>query len=185
MSRLSVFNHVSLDGYFTDANGDMSWSHAQDPEWMAFVQENAKGDGRLVFGRVTYDLMVSYWPTPMAMKNSPAVAERMNQMPKVVFSRTMDKASWSNTKLVKGDIAAEVRKLKSEAGPDMTILGSGSLVAQLAPEGLIDDYQIVVSPIAIGKGKTLFEGVEKKLRMKLVRSRAFGNGNVVLSYEPA
>jgi dihydrofolate reductase len=108
----------------------------------------------------------------------------MNNMPKVVFSRTLEKASWKNTKLVKGDIAAEVRKMKGEPGPDMAILGSGSIVSQLAQAGLIDEFQVVVNPIVLGKGRTLFEGVEEKIALKLIRSRAFGNGNVVLYYEP-
>jgi dihydrofolate reductase len=85
---------------------------------------------------------------------------------------------------VKGDLTTEVRKLKREPGPNMTIMGSGSIVAQLADAGLIDEYQIVVSPLVLGNGRTLFEGVKKKLPMKLTKSRAFGNGNVVLCYEP-
>src|SRR5437867_2351086 len=98
MRKLVVFNHVTLDGYFVDRNGDMSWAKAgtHDAEWNAFVAENAKGEGPLLFGRVTYELMTRYWPTPLAMKNDPAVAERMTKLPKVVFSRTLDKASWNN-----------------------------------------------------------------------------------------
>ena len=106
-------------------------------------------------------------------------------MPKVVFSRTLDAASWQNTRLVKDDIAAEVRRMKSASGGDIAILGSGSIVAQLASAGLIDEYQIVVNPIVLGSGRTLFEGVGKKLNLKLTSSRAFSNGNVVLGYEPA
>ena len=187
MQRLSVFNHVSLDGYFVDSSGAMSWAHAgmRDPEWNAFVAENATGDGTLVFGRVTYDLMVSYWPTPMAKQNDAHIADRMNSLSKIVFSRTMDKASWNNTKLVKGDLAAEVRKLKQESGSGMVILGSGSIVSQLAQAGLIDSYQLVVNPIILGKGRTMFDGVKDKLNLSLTKTRAFGNGNVFVCYEPA
>ena len=110
MRKLIVFNSVSIDGYFTDANGDMSWAHQQkaDSEWDAFVAENAGSGGMLLFGRITYELMKSYWPTPMAQKNDAALAERMNGMPKVVFSRTLDQASWSNTVLIRDGLAAEV-----------------------------------------------------------------------------
>jgi dihydrofolate reductase len=184
MRKLLVFNHVTLDGYFVDRNGDMSWAHKDDPEWNAFVAENASGGGQLIFGRVTYDLMAGFWPTPFAIENLPAVAAGMNNMPKVVFSRTMDQAAWNNTRLVKGDLAAEIRKLKQEPGDGMVILGSGSIVAQLAPEGLIDEYQIVVNPVVLGAGKTMFDGVKEKLNLKLTRTRAFGNGNVLLCYEP-
>jgi dihydrofolate reductase len=186
MRKLIVFNHISLDGYFVDGNGDMSWAKAdhQDAEWDAFVAGNASGGGVLVFGRITYEMMASFWPTPFAIENMPAVAEGMNRMPKVVFSRTMDKASWNNTTLVKGDPAAEIRKMKQSVGEDMVILGSGNVVSQLAEEGLIDEYHLVVNPIVLGKGRTMFDGVKEKLRMKLTKTRAFGNGNVLLCYEP-
>ncbi len=186
MRKLIVFNHVSLDGYFVDMNGDMSWAKAdhQDAEWDAFVAGNASGGGVLVFGRVTYEMMASFWPTPFAIESMPVVAEGMNNMPKIVFSQTLKQASWNNTKLVKGDLAAEMRKMKKESGKDLVILGSGSIVAQLAPEGLIDEYQIVVNPIVLGKGRTMFDGVKEKLALKLTKTRAFGNGNVLLSYEP-
>ena len=186
MRKLLVFNHVSLDGYFVDKNGDMSWAKAdhQDAEWNAFVAENASGEGVLLFGRITYELMAGFWPTPFAIENMPVVAEGMNSMPKVVFSRTLDQASWNNTTLVKGDLAAEIRKMKQEPGEGMAILGSGSIVSQLAQEGLIDEYQIVVNPVVLGAGRTMFDGVKEKLSLKLTKTRAFGNGNVLLCYEP-
>lgn len=186
MRKLVAFNQITLDGYFSGANGDFSWAHKDkdDAEWNDFVAENASGGGVLLFGRVTYELMASYWPTPMASQNDPVVAERMNSLTKIVFSRTLEKASWSNTRLIQGDLAAEVRKLKAEPGPGMAILGSGSIVSQLAQAGLIDELQIVVNPLALGRGKTLFEGVEQKLPFRLVKSRTFGNGNVLLCYAP-
>jgi dihydrofolate reductase len=109
--KLIAFNHVTLDGYFVGVNGDFSWAHSgnDDAEYSAFVAENASGGGQLLFGRVTYELMASYWPTPIADQHNPVVAAGMNRMPKVVFSRTLDQASWSNTRLVKGDIASEIR----------------------------------------------------------------------------
>jgi dihydrofolate reductase len=162
----------------------MRWAHKQDPEWNKFVQENSSGNGELVFGRITYELMASYWPTPMAMKNDAALAERMNKLRKVVFSRTLDKASWSNTKLVKGDMAAEMRKMKNEPGEGMVILGSGTIVSQLAEAGLIDEFQVIVNSIVLGKGRTMFEGIKDKLNLKLIKTRAFGNGNVLMSYQP-
>ena len=185
MPRLVVFNSVSLDGYFTDKNNDMSWAHKNDPEFNAFSSENAKGGGTLLFGRVTYEMMASFWPTPSAKEQMPAVAEGMNNLSKVVFSRTLDQATWKNTKLVKGDPATEVRKMKKTFGADMVILGSGTIVSQLAQEGLIDEYQLIVNPIVLGSGRTLFEGVKKRLNLKRTKTRNFGNGNALLCYEPA
>ena len=186
MRKLAAFIQVSLDGYFADVDGDIGWAHKDpdDAEWNEFVASNAKGGGQLLFGRITYELMASYWPTPMAAANSPVVAERMNSLPKVVFSRTLEEASWRNTQLVKGDLVSEVRELKEGAGEDMAILGSGSIISQLAQAGLIDEFQIVVNPVALGKGRTLFDGI-RSLPLKLTKTRAFGNGNVLLCYEPA
>ena len=185
MPKLSVFNSVSLDGFISDPNGDMSWAHKSDPEWNAFVAGNAQGGGRLLFGRVTYDMMVAWWPTPAAMASMPNVAERMNNLPKVVFSRTLPHASWSNTRLVSSGLIDEVKKLKQDGGPDMVILGSASIVSQLAQEGLIDAYQLVVNPVLLGKGKSMFAGLRQPLPLKRTEEKAFGNGNVVLSYVPA
>lgn len=186
MPRLTVFNQVSLDGYFTDSYGDMSFAHnaRPDAEWDAYVQGNAGGGGALLFGRVTYELMAGFWPTARAAESMPALAAHMNRLPKVVFSRTLDSVSWNNTTLVKGELATEVRKLKDRPGPDMVILGSGSLVSQLAADGLIDEYHVVVNPVAIGGGRALFEGLKSKLPLRLTGTRAFGNGIILLTYEP-
>ncbi|HEY4132707.1 MAG TPA: dihydrofolate reductase family protein [Gemmatimonadaceae bacterium] len=185
MARLLTFMSVSLDGCFADAQGGVGFAHAgsDDPEWQAFVAGNASGGGRLLFGRVTYDMMKSYWPTPMAAQNDPVVAERMNAYEKYVISRTLTEATWRNTTLLKGDLVAEVTKLKQ--GGDVAILGSGSLVAQLGEAGLIDDFQIVTCPSVLGDGKRLFAGVKKPFDLKLTSTRSFKNGKVVLNYERA
>ena len=185
MRKLAVFNHVTLDGYFVDIHGGMSWAHnnTKDAEYQEFVAGNASGGGELLFGRITYELMAGYWPTPRAHQNDPVVAEGMNNLRKVVFSRTLDHVTWNNTRLVRGDMAEEVRKMKNESGEGMVILGSGSLVSQLAQEGLIDEYQMVVNPIVLGKGRTMFEELKEKLALRLTRTRAFGNGNTFLCYE--
>jgi dihydrofolate reductase len=163
----------------------MSWAHKNaDEEWNKFTSENASGGGVLLFGRKTYDLMASFWPTKQAYDMMPEVAEGMNNLPKVVFSRTIDKAEWNNTKLVKDNIAEEVSRMKSESGDDMIIMGSGTIVSQLTQERLIDEYQITVHPLVLGSGRTLFEGIKQQLPLKRVNSRTFGNGNVLLTYVP-
>ncbi len=187
MRKLSVFNTVSLDGYFTDANGDMSWAHqgGADPEFADFTSGNSSGDSVLVFGRVTYDLMAAFWPTPGAAQAMPAVAQGMNRMEKIVFSRSRDRLDWANCQLVREHPAIAMAAIKRQAGPDLTILGSGSIIARLADAGLIDSYQIVVAPIVLGGGRSMFAGIGRRLDLKLASSRAFGNGKVVLSYETA
>lgn len=184
MRKLIAFESVSLDGYFTDANGDMSWAHKDDPEWNAFASSNASGDGALLFGRVTYEMMASFWPTAAAMKTFPVVAEGMNRMQKIVFSRTLHEATWDNTTLVHGDLVAEVRRIKGSPGPDIAILGSGSIVSQLTEARLVDEYQLVSCPVILGSGRTLFESVRERITVEHVSTRAFGNGNVVSYYKP-
>ena len=187
MAKLAVFNSVSTDGYFTGPNDDISWTKegADDPEWGEWVSGNAGSGGVLVFGRKTYDMMKSFWPTPQAMQMMPEVAKGMNDATKIVFSRTLDRADWSNTKLVKGDLVEEIKRLKKEPGADMVILGSGSIVSQAAQNGLVDQYTMVVVPVVLGRGRTMFEGMRDKLALKLKESRAFRNGRTVQIYTPA
>jgi len=183
MRKLTVFNNVSLDGYFTDARSDMSWAHQNDPEWNSFTAENASGGGVLLFGRITYQMMASFWPSKQAFEMMPTVAEQMNNLPKVVFSRTMDSASWTNTRLVNDHMVEAVRKMKNESGPGLVIMGSGTIVSQLTQQNLIDEYQIVVHPLVLGSGRTMFEGVNDKLALRRTKMRTFENGNVFICYE--
>jgi len=186
LRTLGVFLHLSLDGYYCDARGDMSFAHKSpdDAEWQEFVAGNASGGGMLLFGRTTYEMMASWWPGPMAAQAMPEVAASMNAMPKVVFSRTMGSADWINTTLVKDDVVEAVRRMKREPGPDMVILGSGSIVGQLAGAGLIDSLQVVVNPVALGAGKSVFAGLTQPLELVLTNTRVFRNGSVVLWYAP-
>lgn len=186
MRKLTVFNSISLDGYFTDQSGDMSWAHKQDPEWQEFSARNSTGSGEVtfLFGRVTYELMASFWPTPQARETMPAVAAAMNARAKLVFSRTLKQASWNNTSILSGDPATQVRKLKQEQATDLLIFGSGSIVAPLAEAGLIDEYRLVINPLVLGEGRTLFEGVKRKILLKRTSARNFENGNMVVSYAP-
>jgi dihydrofolate reductase len=180
---LRVFNSVTLDGYFTDVNGEIGWAHARDDEeWRDFTSENASGGGELVFGRITYEMMASYWPTPAAHEALPVVAGQMNRLPKTVFSRTLDAVSWDNTELVHDDPVATLRRKKDEPGRDLLVMGSGTLVGPLTDAGLIDEYQLVVHPVVLGAGRTLFEGLTEPVEFRLEDSRRFGNGNVVLWY---
>jgi len=178
--------HVSLDGYFCDPRGDMSFAHKppDDVEWQEFVVENAASSGVLVFGRTTYDMMAAWWPTLAAARAMPEVAAQMNAVSKIVFSRTLTSADWNNTTLIKNDLVGTISRMKAEPGPDMAILGSGSIVTQLAAPGLIDTIQIVVNPVALGAGKSFLAGLRQPLNLTFTHARTFGNGSVVLSYAP-
>jgi dihydrofolate reductase len=185
MRKLNVFQNLSLDGYFVDSNGSMDWAkEGNDEEFMTFAQQNAQSGGLLLFGRTTYEMMASFWPTKQAQAAMPVLAARMNAIPKIVFSRTLQKPAWNNTTLLKGRLLEEIRSLKAGEGPGMTILGSGSIVAQLAAANLIDEYQVVINPVALGTGRSMFEGIGAPLRLKLLAPKVFRNGKVFLSYQP-
>jgi dihydrofolate reductase len=183
MRKLKVFNLVTLDGYFAGEDGDISW-HRVDEEFQELANVAANSGNTLLFGRVTYLLMASYWPSPEALRDDPLIAAGMNRAEKLVFSRSLDRVEWHNARLVKGELLDEVRRLKAGSGPDLTLLGSGTIIAQLAAAGLIDEYQLLLNPVALGRGRTLFEGIAKKLEFKLTGTRRFGNGNLLLTYEP-
>ncbi len=129
-------------------------------------------------------MMASFWPTPAAQERMKTVADGMNSAKKVVFSRTLGEATWNNTRLLKGDLVSEMRALKKEDGGGMCILGSGEIVAQLADAGLIDEFLIVVTPVVLGKGRSQFELVTKRLNFNVNTARTFANGNVLLNYSP-
>jgi dihydrofolate reductase len=183
MRKLSAFVFVTLNGFYKGPDQDISWNtHAEEEK--DFSVDALKSENTLLFGRVTYELMTRYWPTPMAMENDPIMAAGMNKAEKIVFSRTLKKADWNNTRLVIGDMEQEVRKLKQQPGKNLTVLGSGSIVTQLADQSLIDEYQIMLNPIALGNGTPLFLGLKQKLNLKLVNSKVFNNGIVLLTYHP-
>ncbi len=183
MRKLFVFNLVTLDGYFEGPSRDISW-HNVDAEFNEYAVEMLDSVDTLLFGRVTYDLMASFWPTPDAVKNDPLVAGRMNSLPKIVFSRTLDKVEWNNTRLVKNNIEEEIRKMKAQPGKDMALLGSGVMMSEFAQAGLIDEYRIMVNPVVLGNGNPLFKGIKDRLNLKLVNTKIFKSGNVLLYYQP-
>jgi dihydrofolate reductase len=183
MRKVTVFNFVTLNGYFEGPKGDISW-HRHGTEENEYAVKALKSGSTLLFGRVTYELMASYWSTPMAIKNDPVVAEGMNKAEKIVFSKKLKKAEWNNTRLVKGDLVKEIKRMKQQPGKNMAILGSGSIATRLAEHGLIDEYQIMVDPVVIGGGTPLFKGIKKKLDLKLTTTKTFKSGVVLLCYKP-
>ncbi|HVW58670.1 MAG TPA: dihydrofolate reductase family protein [Puia sp.] len=183
MRKLVIFNFTTLNGYFEGPGRDISWPR-QGEEESRFAAESVGQGGVLLFGRVTFEHMAAYWPTPLAQQQSPAVAEGMNKAEKIVFSRTLKKTDWENTRIIHEDLATAVRGLKQTPGKDMCVLGSGTIITQLADAGLIDEYQFMVNPVALGNGTPTFKGLQHKLDLQLVSSRIFKSGVILLSYKP-
>lgn len=179
MRNLILFNLQSLDGFFEGPGHDTSW-HNVDDEFNEYVWENIKGVDTILFGRVTYELMASFWPSAEALRDDPVTADLMNTWPKAVFSHTLKKADWSNTRLFTCEAVDEVRRLKEIPGKDLIVFGSANLAASLTRAGLIDEYRLMVNPVILGKGTPLFQGFDKPVTVNLVQSREFRNGNVLL-----
>jgi len=190
MRKISVFNHLTIDGFFAGPHGEMDWFMAikKDDEYEAYTHEqSARSGNTLIFGHTTYEMMKSYWPTPDAIKNDPGMARVVNNSPKIVFSKTLqnveDKPNWKNIRLFHEIRPEEIMKLKDQEGEDFTILGSGSIVQQFSNLCLIDEYHFVVVPVVLGVGKSLFKDV-KKMNLNLLEAKKFMNGIVLLKYTP-
>ena len=184
MRKVYLFDFITLDGFFEGPNSDISW-HIADDEFHEFAIDQLNHTDLLLFGRVTYEMMVSYWTTEIVIKSDPLVANKMNSLPKIVFSRTLGKVDWSNTQLIKENVVGEVAKLKRQSGKDIAILGSSNLSVTFVQHGLIDEYRIMVNPIVLGSGISLFKGINEKLELKLLKTKIFKSGNVLLSYVQA
>lgn len=183
MRNVIVSNLISLDGFISGPNGEIDW-FGWDKELESYGKEQLGSMGAILFGRVTYELMASYWPTATAATNDQMIIDAMNNLPKIVFSKTLEKVEWNNSRLVKDDIEGEVARLKREPGKDMVIYGSGSIVSALAQAGLIDEYRIFVNPVVLGSGKPLFKDIQSRLNLKHINTKTFGNGLVLICYRP-
>jgi dihydrofolate reductase len=198
MRRIVAFNRVSVDGYFATTDGKLDWAVPEDQ----LEKEAASGlteAATMLFGRKTYQMFESFWPNaakesgtapdPHAKgRRSPelaAMAKWINEAEKIVFSRTLEKVTWQNSRLIQELDPKEIDALKRTSGGDIMLFGSGSIASTLTEHHLIDEYQYIVNPILLGDGKLLIRGVPNTLRVKLVESKSYPSGNVKLRYEKA
>ena len=183
MRKVFLFMMVTPDGFFEGPSRDISW-HNVDKEFVDFAIAQLGEIGTILFGRVTYQMMASFWPSEIAKKEDPQTARLMAQIPKVVFSKTLDKVEWENSRLVTTDAAEEVSKLKKQKGKKIAIFGSSDLTVALVKAGLVDEFRLMVNPILLGNGKRLMQGLDTKFNLELVKAKKFGNGNILLYYRP-
>jgi dihydrofolate reductase len=184
LRKIIVSEMVTLDGYFAGLNGEIDWHNADD-EFNQFAIAQLNEVDTLIFGRITYEGMFSYWTTPAAATDDPLVAAKMNTLAKIAFSKTLGKVEWHNTTLVREIIPEEIKALKEQPGKDMVIFGSGELVSSFARLELIDEYRLIVNPVVLGQGQPLFKDLAAKLDLKLLKTQTFRSGNVLLYYQPA
>ncbi len=169
----------SLDGFMAGPRGELDW-HVIDDDFAKYVADMPKHIDTILFGRVTYEMMAAYWPT-----STQPEAGMMNELPKLVFSRTTKaEPSWHNARLARGSITEEVEKLKSGPGRNIALLGSSDLASTFIQHGLNDEYRLLINPVALGAGQPLFKGLKERLSLKLESTQSFRSGVVVLTYAP-
>ena len=193
--RIVMFNRVSAEGFFATPDGKLDWV-VPEPELDKAAAEGMTGTDTIMFGRKTYEMFESFWPHALddagtakdphaAGRRSPelgAMANFINNATKLVFSKSLKKVTWKNSRLFPELDPKEIETIKKQPGKDIMIFGSGSIVSQLTEHGLIDEYQFVVGPVLIGSGKPLFSGVSKSLKLELQEATKYPSGNVRLRY---
>jgi dihydrofolate reductase len=185
MNKMILFMMVSLDGYVEGLDHDLSWHNAGNKEFSKFAIDQLNEAGSLVFGRKTYELMASFWPSKAGREGDHAVAKRMNDMPKIVISDSLDKADWNNTRLIKENVASQLKQLKSESAHDLLVLGSNELCVSLLEMELLDELRLMINPVVLGAGTPLLQGVKQPQKLLLVKDHRFDSDNVLLTYYPA
>lgn len=189
MGKLIVSEFITLDGVIEAPGGEDSLGERSGWSMPYFNEETAKfklddllASDALLMGRVTYQIHAAAWPS---MTDEEGFADRMNSLPKYVVSSTLEHVEWNNSRLIRGNIPEEVKKLKQEIQRNILIDGGSDLVNFLMQHDLIDEYRLLVHPVVVGKGKRLFREDSRKQDLRLIEARAFGTGVVALTYQPA
>ncbi|HLW01132.1 MAG TPA: dihydrofolate reductase family protein [Ktedonobacterales bacterium] len=186
MRKVMLLMHTSLDGFVAGPNGEMEWIAVDDEMW-TYVTAITDSADTVIFGRVTYQGMASYWPTaaeqPTATQHDIHHARWVNPALKLVVSRTLEQAEWGPARLVKDHIAEEIAQLKQQPGKNLLMIGSPGLAQTFMRAGLIDDYWLNVNPVALGSGVPLFANLAEPIPLKLAEAKAFRSGVVGLHYQ--
>lgn len=184
MRKIIVSNLVTIDGYFEGPNQELDWFVVNE-EFFEYARNLLRSVDGILYGRTTYEQMAEYWPHASIPENDPVITEKMNSLPKIVYSKTLSKASWNNSRIISGDLKEEIERLKNEPGGDLVIFGSGTLISGLAKLGLIDEYKLVINPVALGNGNPMFKNIGSQLKLELIDTTVFQSGVVIISYRPA
>jgi dihydrofolate reductase len=188
MRHLIFFMHTSLDGFVAGLNGEMNWINVDEAMFDFIATMTDKADTAL-YGRVTYEMMQSYWPTagkdPNASKHDKEHSVWYNKVSKVVLSKTMSEKELENTIVISDQLADNINKIKKQAGKNILIFGSPRASHSLLTQGLIDEFWLFVNPVLLGQGIPLFKGVTEMTQLKLIETKTFSSGVMALHYEKA
>jgi dihydrofolate reductase len=185
MRKLKMQMQTSVDGFVARENGGLDWMNwEENADRIKYVNELTDSIGTILMGRKMAGGFVDYWQSVKPDTPEYTFAKKMIDIPKVVFTKTLDKSDWINTTLAKGPLADEIKKLKQQDGKDIIAYGGAGFMSSLIRENLIDEYHLFVNPTAIGSGMTIFGNAGDNFKLKLVKAVNFGDGVVVHHYEP-
>lgn len=187
MGKLIVSMMTSLDGFIEDPQRQLDWT-VESEDFNRYCDDMLDQTDTMIFGRVSYEMMVKYWPaaeTEGKTEWDRRFARRMNTLPKLVVSRTLPRAEWQNTRVAGGDLRAELQALVARAQKDCFVFGGASVIASVRRLGLVDEYRTIVHPVVLGRGTPLFTGVEDRMLLRPLRTQVFDSGVTVLSHAPA
>lgn len=179
MRKITLGMNITLDGYIAGPNGELDWVFPNvTPEQMELITKSSHEADTILIGRNTYIEQAATWPT-----QTNELAELLNSHVKVVFSKTLDKLEWNNSRFATGDIVQEVTQLKQQPGKNIFVTGGAMLAQSFISEGLIDELNLFVHPVMLGEGKSLFKGLSEPQNLQLLSSRTFDTGVVHLTYQ--
>jgi dihydrofolate reductase len=185
MRNLKLQMQMSIDGYVARPNGENDWmTWNPDDEFMEFLNSSFDSSDTILLGRKLADGFIKHWENTLDKNPDAPLAKKIVDTPKVVFTKTLDESTWNNTTLAKGNLADEIADLKKQDGKDIIVIGGAGFVSSLIKEGLIDEYHLIVNPVAIGSGMAIFNSLGRTQKFSPIESKLYSGGKTVLSYRP-
>ncbi|HEX9929015.1 MAG TPA: dihydrofolate reductase family protein [Pyrinomonadaceae bacterium] len=185
MRKVKLSMQMTINGYVAGPNGENDWmTWNPDDEFLQFINSHFDSSDTMLLGRKLADGFIKHWENALEMNPAPPFAKKIVDMPKVVFTKTLDKSTWNNSTLAKGNLAEEIADLKKQNGKDIIVFGGAGFVSSLIKEGLIDEYHLIVNPTAIGNGMTIFNSLDRIQKFSPIESKLYSGGKTVLSYKP-
>lgn len=185
MRKVKLSMQMTINGYVAGPNGENDWmTWNPDDEFMEFINSHFDSSDTLLLGRKMADGFIKHWENAAEKNSDIPFAKKIVDTPKVVFTKTLDESTWSNTTLAKGNLAEEIAGLKKQNGKDIAVVGGAGFVSSLIKEGLIDEYHLIVNPTAIGSGMTIFNSLDRMQRFSPIESKLYSGGKTVISYKP-
>ena len=185
MRKVKLQMQMTINGYVSGLNGENNWmTWNPDDEFIAFMNSMLDTSDTLLLGRKTAESIIKFWGDTANENPTHPFAKKIVDLPKVVFTKTLDKSTWNNTTLAKGNLAEEIANLKKQSGKDILVFGGAGFVSSLTKEGLIDEYHLIINPSAISSGMTIFNSLDRIQKFSPIESKLYPGGKTVLSFKP-